>query len=191
MTFFFFLKKNNYILNNALVKFLSTVKKGRGVVMRLWILLYGCQQHDPDNKPWELFYDSMIFFTTTCPWLTRPASTTKFTGYQIPTSLHFRSLQSHLWHVVFTILVYLFPWPMQAYLSAPTLVTVPILPFSTCYRFLQVHPSLLHSLGQIHCIPSLTDPLTFFHTTQMLSLMTRTEVYINKIKSVSLSWVHQ
>lgn len=155
--------------------------------MRLWILLYGCQQHDLDNKPWELFYDSMIFFTTTCPWLTRPASTTKLTGYQIPTPLHFRSLQSHLWHVVCTILVYLFPWPMQAYLSAPTLVTVPILPFSTCYRFLQVRPSLLHSLGQIHCIPPLTNPLTFFHTTQMLSLMTRTEVYINKIKSVSLS----
>lgn len=71
-------------------------------------------------------------------------------------------------------------------LGTPAPVTVPILPSSPCY-YRSTH-LFFTSAGQIHCIHCHpTDPLTFFYSTQLFSLMSN----LYSQSSLPLPCIHQ
>lgn len=150
----FFFKKKNYNLNNALVKFLSTTKKGRGVVMRLWLLLYGCQQQDLDDKLWELFFHYHLPLADTPSLHCQPSRVlNSYSPILQVTAIPPRACG--LDHT----LIYLFPWPM---LCPCQWIRVPP-PWWLCPSYLPPHITdssrsthlFFTSAGQIHCIPLL------------------------------------
>jgi len=147
--------------------------------MRLWLCLYGCQQQHLDDKPWQLIIHHCLSLTGTTS-LRHQASWVPNSDSPIlqVTAISPKACGFH--HT----LIYLFTRPL---LCLCQWIQVPP-PWSLCPSHLLPH--VTNSSAATHLFLTLQakftaslcysiNPLTFFYSTQMLSLMSRTSVYIN------------